>query len=142
MVFEADDHRDHEQISYFSDDKTGLQAIVAVHDTTIPRLDCDVVAGAANDILDSERHARVLEDEGILYAPDYVINAGGIITVYQGYVGGTKAAAFERAEAIGDRLLTMFERAEETGGTVLEAANEYAERRIEDRDRTTPARSW
>jgi len=114
----------------------------AINDRTIPRLDCEVVAGAANNILESDRHASVLRDEGVLYAPDYVINAGGIITVYQEYVGGSAKRAFEQAEAIGDRLLTMFERAEETGGTVLEAANEYAERRIERTDRTTPARSW
>jgi len=114
----------------------------AINDGTIARLDCDIVAGAANNILEDERHAQVLKDEGILYAPDYVLNAGGIITVYQEHVGGTKDEAFDQAEAIGDRLLTMFERSEDREQTVLDAANEYAEERIEASDRTTPARSW
>lgn len=114
----------------------------AINDGTIARLDCDIVAGAANNILESERHAAVLKSEDILYAPDYVLNAGGLITVYKEYVGGTKQEAFDQAEAIGDRLLTMFERAQERDQSVLAAANEYAEERIEAADRTTPARSW
>jgi leucine dehydrogenase len=115
----------------------------AINDETIPRLSCDIVAGAANNILeDEQRHAGMLDDEDILYAPDYVINAGGIITVYHEYHDGTEQQAFEDAEAIGDRLLTMIERAEDEGTTVLDAANAYAEERIENEDRTTPARSW
>lgn len=114
----------------------------AISDDTIPRLDCDIVAGAANNILEDQRHAAELKRNGILYAPDYVINGGGLITVYKEYVGGTREAAFEEAEAIGDRLLTMFERAEDADMTVLEAANEYAEKRIAASNRTTPARSW
>jgi len=115
----------------------------AINDDTIPRLQCDVVAGAANNILEDEtRHSRMLKDEGILYAPDYVINAGGLITVYHEYLGTTKEAAFDEAEDIGDRLLTMFERADDHDVTVLDAANDYAEERIEGEDRTTPARSW
>lgn len=115
----------------------------AINDDTIPRLTCDIVAGAANNILESEqRHARMLKDEGMLYAPDYVINAGGLITVYHEYHGGTEDEAFDDAEEIGDRLLTMIERSEDEDITVLDAANAYAEERIENEDRTTPARSW
>ena len=115
----------------------------AINDETIPRLQCDVVAGAANNILENEaRHAAMLKDEGILYAPDYVINAGGIITVYHEYIDSTLEAAFEEAEGIEDRLLTMIERAQARDTTVLDAANEYAEERIENEERTTPARSW
>lgn len=115
----------------------------AVNDETISRLSCDIVAGAANNILeDEQRHAAMLKDEGMLYAPDYVINAGGLITVYHEYHGGTEEQAFEDAEAIGDRLLTMIERAEDEDMTVLDAADAYAEERIGDEDRTTPARSW
>jgi leucine dehydrogenase len=115
----------------------------AINDDTIPQLTCDVVAGAANNILeDEQRHSEMLKDKGILYAPDYVINAGGLITVYHEYHNGTEKQAFEDAEAIGDRLLTMIERAEDEETTVLEAANAYAEERIENEDRTTPARTW
>ncbi|MFC7072509.1 Leu/Phe/Val dehydrogenase [Halovenus rubra] len=115
----------------------------AINDDTLPRLTCDIVAGAANNILaDEERHSEMLKDEGILYAPDYVINAGGLITVYHEHQGGTEEQAFEDAKAIGDRLQTMIERAEDEDITVLDAADAYAEERIGNQDRTTPARSW
>ncbi len=115
----------------------------AINDETIPRLQCDVVAGAANNILEDEhRHAQALADAGILYAPDYVINAGGLITVYYEYLDRDRQEAFEAADEIGDRLLTMIERAEADGTTVLDAANAYAEERIETKGRTSFARSW
>lgn len=115
----------------------------AINDDTIPRLSCDIVAGAANNILeDEDRHSQMLKDEGILYAPDYVINAGGLITVYHEYHGNDKQAAFDEAEKIGDRLTMMFERAEEDDVPVLTAANDYAQQRMDETDRTTPARSW
>ncbi|WP_254864073.1 Leu/Phe/Val dehydrogenase [Halovivax gelatinilyticus] len=110
-----------------------------INDETIPRLECDIVAGAANNILAERRHAEALADRDILYAPDYVINAGGLITVAEEYVGGDRESAFEKATAIGDRLTRMMERAEETDSTVLAAADEYARERIEASDRTTPA---
>jgi len=115
----------------------------SINDGTIPRLQCDIVAGSANNILeDEQRHSRMLQEEGVLYAPDYVINVGGLITVYEEYVGGTMDDALAQAEKIDDRLLTILERADETGVTPLEAANEYAEDRVTASDRTTPARSW
>lgn len=110
-----------------------------VDDETIPRLECDIVAGAANNVLAERRHAAALRSRGILYAPDYVINAGGLITVVQEHVGGSRETAFEEAEAIGDRLLAMFERADDADTTVLAAADEYAEERIDRAERTTPA---
>ena len=101
-----------------------------INDETIPQLECDVVAGAANNILENRYHAADLREAGILYAPDYVINAGGLITVAKEHTGESKDAAFEEAERIGDRLLEMIELADERDVTVLEAADEYAERRI------------
>ena len=53
-----------------------------LNDTTIPRLKAKVVCGGANNQLAEERHAKALGDRGILYAPDYVVNAGGLINVY------------------------------------------------------------
>jgi leucine dehydrogenase len=115
----------------------------AINDDTIPRLSCDIVAGAANNILaDEQRHSEMLKDEDILYAPDYVINAGGLITVYHEYHDSTEDAAYEDAEAIEDRLMGMIERAEDDDTTVLDAANAYAEERIEDKDQTTLPQSW
>ncbi|SDQ93712.1 Leu/Phe/Val dehydrogenase [Natronobacterium texcoconense] len=105
-----------------------------VNDDTIPQLECDIVAGAANNILAERRHAEVLREQGILYAPDYVINAGGLITVAKEYLGGTREEAYEEAAAIGDRLGEMIENAERQETTVLTAAEEYAENRIERAD--------
>ncbi|WP_290810609.1 Glu/Leu/Phe/Val dehydrogenase dimerization domain-containing protein [Halovivax sp.] len=110
-----------------------------VNDETVSRFDCDVVAGAANNVLAERRHAGALADRGILYAPDYVINAGGLITVAEEHRGGNRETAFERAKAIQDRLLSMIERAEDAGTTVLQAADDYANERIERGERTTPA---
>lgn len=111
----------------------------AINDETIPRLSCDVVAGSANNMLAEERrHATALHDRGILYAPDYVVNAGGLITVANEYFGGTREAAFDDAAAIGDRLLRMIERAEEQDMTVLAATEEYVADRIAGGERPTP----
>ncbi|MFC4544709.1 Leu/Phe/Val dehydrogenase [Halosolutus amylolyticus] len=110
-----------------------------VNDETIPRLECDVVAGGANNVLAERRHAEALRERGIRYAPDYVINAGGLITVAKEHLGGGREEAYEEAEAIGDRLREMIERAEDRDTTVLAAAEEYAEERIDAAERVTPA---
>lgn len=103
----------------------------AINDETIPRLDCDIVAGAANNMLaDEDRHAGELREQGILYAPDYVLNAGGLITVAREYRGGTREEAFEQTEAICDRLLSLIERAEDENTTVLDATQQYVEERL------------
>ncbi len=102
-----------------------------INDDTISTLQCDIVAGGANNVLESRAHAEALRQRDILYAPDYVINAGGLITVATEAEGGTKAEAFAAAERIGDRLLEMIEEAEAEDITVLAAADRYAERRIE-----------
>ena len=103
----------------------------ALNDDTISRLDCDIVAGAANNILaDETRHAKALDNREIVYAPDYVLNAGGLITVAKEHLGGTRETSFEESEEIGDRLLTMLERAEDEDTTVLEAARRYVEDRL------------
>jgi len=108
-----------------------------INDETIPRLSCDIVAGAANNILESRHHATALREQGVLYAPDYVLNAGGLITVAKEHTGGTRDEAYAEAEAIGDRLLEMIERADEEGTTVLDAAEAYAEARLDGGARTT-----
>ena len=101
-----------------------------INDETISQLECDVVAGGANNVLERREHAAALHDRDILYAPDYVINAGGLITVAMEHEGETMEKALEQAEAIGDRMLEMIERAEDEGTTVLDAADAYAEERI------------
>lgn len=102
-----------------------------LNDDTIPQLNCEVVAGGANNVLERPEHAEMLRDRGIRYAPDYVINAGGLITVHTEYEGGTIEDAFEKADRIGDRLVELYERADARDVTPLQAAREYAEERLE-----------
>src|SRR5687768_4437778 len=73
-----------------------------LNDTTIPRLKCRVIAGAANNQLKDEmKHGYMLIDRGITYAPDFLINAGGLINVYNEYLGNyNRARVFEQAEGI------------------------------------------
>jgi leucine dehydrogenase len=101
-----------------------------LNDDTIPRLRCAVVAGAANNqLLDEDRHAEMLHDRGILYAPDYVINAGGIINVgCELRPGGYDAAfALRRVHGIPDTLAESFARARREGITTHAAAQALAE---------------
>ena len=103
-----------------------------VNDETIPQLDCEIVAGGANNVLESPRHADELRERGIRYAPDYVINAGGLITVYTEYVDGTLDEAFAEADLIGGRLVDLYERADDRGISTLAAARAYAEERLDE----------
>ena len=101
-----------------------------LNDDTIPRLRCAVVAGAANNqLLDERRHAEMLRDRDILYAPDYVINAGGIINVgTELRPGGYDAEyALARIHQIPDTLADVFARARAKGITTHAAAQELAE---------------
>jgi leucine dehydrogenase len=102
----------------------------ALNDDTIPRLRCSVVAGAANNqLLDERRHAEMLRDRGILWAPDYVINAGGIINVgCELRPGGYDAEyALRQVHGIPDTLAGVFAHAREEGITTWAAAQELAE---------------
>jgi len=100
-------------------------------DGTIPRLRCDAVCGAANNQLAARRHAEGLAERGILYAPDYVVNAGGLISGVVELEGGDTADAMERVRGIRDRLERTFETARSEDIIPLAAADRYAERRME-----------
>ena len=103
-----------------------------LNDETIPELGCRVVAGAANNQLAEPRHADALADVGIVYAPDYVVNAGGVIQVADElHPGGYSAArARARADQIGPRLRQIFAIAREEGITTAAAADRFAEQRM------------
>ncbi len=103
-----------------------------INDDTMDQLKCDIVAGGANNQLKEERHAEALKDKGILYAPDYVINAGGLLAVFNELKGKTLEEAKRDAAGIEDRLYQMYEEAKEEDITPLEAANRYAERKMEE----------
>ena len=100
---------------------------------TIPRLRCSIVAGSANNQLETPQDADRLHERGILYAPDYIINAGGIINVYveleeDGYV---EKRALERIATIYDNLKLVFEIARTKDVNTRRAAAHLAEMRIE-----------
>ena len=102
-----------------------------LNDQSIPRLKCKLVAGSANNQLeDEERHGRMLQERGILYAPDYVINAGGVIQAIDEAQGYNPERVRMKTERIYARLLHIFEMAKREGILPLEAANRYAESRI------------
>jgi leucine dehydrogenase len=101
-----------------------------INDETIPQLTCKIVAGAANNQLREPRHGDELHRRGILYAPDYVINAGGLIQVADELMGYNRDRAFRKAAAIYDRLLQIFAISREEGVPTYIAADRLAERRI------------
>lgn len=101
-------------------------------DDTIPRLRCRVVAGSANNQLaDDLRHAAMLHARGILYAPDYVINAGGLIQVCDELRGFDRQRAMTRVAAIHEALLHIFAIARQRGINTHQAATVMVEQRLE-----------
>lgn len=100
-----------------------------INDDTIPLLKCRVVAGATNNPLLEPRHGRQLEDRDILYAPDYVINAGGIINVSVEFAdrGYDQATSLKRIERIPQALRELWTIAEEENLPPNEAADRLAQ---------------
>ena len=102
-----------------------------LNDTTIPQLKASIVAGAANNQLAEARHGLELMKRGILYAPDYVINAGGIIDVYHERIGFDRAVLLKHIEGIHDNLMEVFERARKEERPTGEVADAIAEERFQ-----------
>lgn len=105
-----------------------------LNDDTIPRLKCAMIAGAANNQLKEEgKHGYMLADRSIVYAPDFLINAGGLISVYN-ELGGryNRQRVLEQAEKIYSTCLTIHNRAESEKISTQEAAVQLAEKRIEE----------
>jgi leucine dehydrogenase len=97
---------------------------------SIARLRTTVVAGAANNQLAQGQDGEALRAAGVLYAPDYVINAGGIISVAREYYGGTEAQVLEDIDGIPARLTEIFERARRENRTTNEIADRMARERL------------
>ncbi|HEY8364814.1 MAG TPA: Glu/Leu/Phe/Val dehydrogenase [Haloplasmataceae bacterium] len=104
-----------------------------LNDDTIPQLNCEVVAGCANNVLlDEVKHGDMLMNRGILYAPDYVINGAGLINVYQEFFPPyNRERTLAVVEKIYDRLLKIFAYAKEHKINTQIAANRFAEERIQ-----------
>ncbi|MFQ6617093.1 MAG: Leu/Phe/Val dehydrogenase [Fidelibacterota bacterium] len=102
-----------------------------INDRTIPEFKFKIIAGGANNQLENEKlHSRMLYDAGILYAPDYVINAGGLINVYNELQGYNRKKALSQAEGIYDILMDIFKRSEREGVPTNVASDKIAEDRI------------
>jgi leucine dehydrogenase len=102
-----------------------------INDETIPKLKVDIVAGAANNVLAEARHGDELHRRGILYAPDYVINGGGLINVYGELKGWSREQSIRKAGEIFDTLSRLFELSSEEGIPTYQAADRIAQQRIE-----------
>jgi leucine dehydrogenase len=106
-----------------------------IDDATIGRLRAAIVAGSANNQLAEARHGAALAARGILYAPDYAINAGGLINVAHGPLGRPghrydREQAFAAVARIGQTLAAIFERAEREGLPTNVVADHIAEERL------------
>ncbi|MEK7825377.1 MAG: Glu/Leu/Phe/Val dehydrogenase family protein, partial [Nitrospirota bacterium] len=101
-----------------------------LNDETIPLLKCRIVAGSANNQLEDESHGRMLHERGILYAPDFVINAGGLINVANEIEGYDKDKALSQVKSIYDTLLNIFRISTVESIPTNMAADRMAEDRI------------
>lgn len=103
-----------------------------ITDETIPELQCRIVAGCANNQLAEEKHARILKDRAVLYVPDFVVNAGGLInvSVELEQTGYNPASARDKVDNIYDQLETIFDISDKSEVSTHEAALSLAEYRL------------
>ena len=97
---------------------------------TVPRLRCCIVAGGANNQLAEARHGKALHERGIVYAPDYVISAGGICSVYGELEGWTAEQSMEKAGGIYGCLLQVLGHALAENIPTSQAADNLARQHI------------
>jgi len=104
----------------------------SVNDDSLGRLKCSIICGAANNQLADEKlHGEAVTQKGILYAPDFVVNAGGIINVYYELEGYVRERAMSHAEKIYDTTWNIIQTAKAEKIPTYVAANRIAEKRIE-----------
>lgn len=102
-----------------------------VNTYTINKLKCPIIAGSANNQLEDENiHGKMLLDKGILFAPDYVINAGGIINCYSELMGFSKKRTLQLTENIYEATRNVLTLSKAESISTIEAANKIAEKRI------------
>jgi leucine dehydrogenase len=101
-----------------------------INDQTISKLKCKIIAGGANNQLAEHRHGDNLKEIGILYAPDYVINAGGLMNVFVELEGYSRERAFEKTTQVYDNLMQVYKIARAENTATHRAADRLAETRI------------
>lgn len=105
-----------------------------INSDSIVRLSCGIIAGAANNQLEDEtKHGYMLLDKGIVYAPDFLINAGGLINVYNEFLGKyNRKRVFEQADKIYNTCTEILKVAEDEKISTQEAAIQFAEKRVQE----------
>ena len=102
-----------------------------LNQASIAKLNCEAVAGSANNQLENDEDAHLLAERGILYGPDFLVNAGGLINVFEELNGYSERRAMHHVDAIGRRTLGVLLAAKERGVIPQEAAMQLANERIE-----------
>jgi leucine dehydrogenase len=112
-----------------------------INDATINKIKAQVIAGAANNQLENDAvHGQILRERGIAYAPDFLINAGGIINVYAEIAGYDSAESMRRTENIYNTTLEIFAHADANNITTQQAAMTIAQNRIDERKKENAAK--
>jgi leucine dehydrogenase len=146
VVSDIDEEKVNRCVSEFGATAVGTEAIygasadifapcalgAVINDDTLKVLKVDIVAGAANNQLAEERHGDILDERGVVYAPDYVINGGGLINVNAEIEGWSLERAHHKASEIYDTVFNVLEIARDEGVPSYRAADRLAERRIAD----------
>lgn len=101
-----------------------------LNDVTIPQLKASVIAGAANNQLKEPRHGEIIHQKGVVYAPDYVINAGGVINVADELYGYNRERALKKVENIYNNIESVIEISKRDQIPTSQAADRLAEERI------------
>lgn len=101
-----------------------------INDQTIPQIKAKVIAGSANNQLREEKHGDIIHEKGIIYAPDYVINAGGVINVADELNGYNNERAMKKVDGLYDSLMSIYNIASEKNIPTYKAADHLAEQRI------------
>lgn len=103
----------------------------SINDSTIPKFKFEIIAGAANNQLEDEaKHGSLLHEKGILYAPDYVVNAGGLINVANELEGYRQDRAMKQAESIYEIVQNVIKVSKEENIPTTVASNRIAEKRL------------
>ncbi|MCM3653840.1 leucine dehydrogenase [Metabacillus litoralis] len=107
-----------------------------INDDTLDMLKVKAIAGSANNQLLTEKHGEVLKNKGVVYAPDYIVNGGGLIQVADELYGYNKERVLTKTKSIYTSLLEVYRQAELDDITTVQAANRLCEKRMEDRKKT------
>lgn len=102
-----------------------------INDETISQLQCSIISGGANNVLAETKHGDKLKEQNILYAPDFVANAGGLMNVFVELEGYSKERAMKKVEAVYDNMMEVFKIAQESNVPTYEAARILAQTRID-----------